>query len=222
MGLLYHTIHLESKYNGVGPHTISFPRIQPAVNTPLALNPEYAVSDADFKKLVAVVRLTIPYTGMILTARESAQVRKEVIPLGISQIDAGSRIGVGGYQESAANLMPDKEQFQLGDTRPLSAVVLETCRAGCIPSFCTACYRSGRTGEHFMELAKTGFVHNFCIPNALCTLKEYLLDYADPETRLEGERVIREQLAKLPAGKGKTFVLEALERLERGERDLYI
>lgn len=222
LGLLYHTIHLEKKFNGVGPHTISFPRIQPALDTPEAFHPPYAVSDEDFKKLIAVVRLSVPYTGMILTARESPEVRREVIPLGISQIDAGSRIGVGGYQESTANLMPDKEQFQLGDTRSLVEVVRETCRTGCIPSFCTACYRSGRTGEHFMELAKTGFVHNFCIPNALCTLKEYLLDYADEETRQAGEKVIQEQLAKLPEGRGKTFVLTALEKLEEGERDLYL
>ena len=222
MGLLYHTIHLEEKYNGVGPHTISFPRIQPALDTPDAFNPPYAVSDEDFKKLITVIRLSVPYTGMILTARESPEVRRETIPLGVSQIDAGSRIGVGGYQEAMANLMPDKEQFQLGDTRSLCEVVRETCRAGSIPSFCTACYRAGRTGENFMELAKTSFVHNFCIPNAICTLKEYLLDYADPETRRDGEQAIQEQLEKLPEGKGKQFVLEALERLEQGERDLYI
>jgi 2-iminoacetate synthase len=222
MGLLYHTIHLESKYNGVGPHTISFPRIQPAVNTPLALNPEYAVSDADFKKLVAVVRLTIPYTGMILTARESAAVRKEVIPLGISQIDAGSRIGVGGYREAVANAMPDKEQFQLGDTRSLDDVIRETCLAGDIPSLCTACYRKGRTGEHFMGLAKAKFVHNFCMPNAICTLKEYLLDYAGPETRQAGEAVIAKALAEIGDPKTREFLNQALQKLENGERDQYV
>lgn len=222
MGLLYHTIHLEEKYNGVGPHTISFPRIQPALNTPYALNPKYAVSDDDFKKLVAVIRLAVPYTGMILTARESPAVRREILPLGVSQIDAGSRIGVGGYQEAAANMMPDKEQFQLGDNRSLAEVVRETCRMGCIPSFCTACYRSGRTGEHFMGLAKSSFVHNFCIPNAICTFKEYLLDYADPETQRIGESVIQQRVAGLAEGKTKQFVLAALEKLDRGERDIYI
>jgi 2-iminoacetate synthase len=222
MGLLYHTIHLEKNYNGVGPHTISFPRIQPALGTPYALNPQYAVNDTDFKKLVAIIRLAVPYTGMILTARESAAVRREVIPLGISQIDAGSRIGVGGYQEAQANQMPDKEQFQLGDTRPLGEVIRETCRMGCIPSFCTACYRAGRTGEHFMGLAKSNFVHNYCIPNAICTFQEYLLDYADPETRRAGQAVIEKQVAALPEGKTRRFVLDGLEKLGRGERDVYI
>ena len=221
MGLLYHTIHLEEKYNGVGPHTISFPRIQPALNTPYALNPEYAVSDADFKKLVAVVRLSVPYTGMILTARESASVRKEVIPLGISQIDAGSRIGVGGYQQ-ATNAMPDKEQFQLGDSRPLDDVVRETCLTGNVPSFCTACYRKGRTGEQFMGLAKSSFVHNFCMPNAICTLKEYLLDYASPETREVGEAVIAKGLAEIGDPKTREFLNQALQKLENGERDQYV
>ncbi|MGE5583457.1 MAG: [FeFe] hydrogenase H-cluster radical SAM maturase HydG [Bacillota bacterium] len=222
MGLLYHTIHLEEKYNGVGPHTISFPRIQPALGTPYSLHPEYAVSDADFKKLVAVIRLSVPYTGMILTARESEAVRREVIPLGVSQIDAGSRIGVGGYQESAANAMPDKEQFQLGDTRSLDDVVRETCRMGDIPSLCTACYRKGRTGEHFMGIAKSSFVHNFCMPNAICTLKEYLLDYAGAETRRVGEAIIQRYLEQIQDPKTKEFVQQAIHRLEEGERDLYV
>lgn len=221
MGLLYHTIHLEQKYNGVGPHTISFPRIQPALDTPYALNPGYAVSDADFKKLVAVIRLSVPYTGMILTARESAQVRQEVIPFGISQIDAGSRIGVGGYQE-ATNAMPDKEQFQLGDSRSLDDVIRETCLMGNIPSLCTACYRKGRTGEHFMGLAKSSFVHNFCMPNAICTLKEYLLDYAGPETRRAGETLIANYLPQINDEKTREFVDQALQKLENGERDQYI
>ncbi len=222
MGLLYHTIHLEENYNGVGPHTVSFPRIQPALDTPYALNPEYAVSDDDFKKLVAVVRLSVPYTGMILTARESAEVRREVIPLGISQIDAGSRIGVGGYQQSQANAMPDKEQFQLGDVRPLDEVIRETCQMGDIPSLCTACYRKGRTGEHFMGIAKSSFVHNFCMPNAICTLKEYLLDYASPETRQVGEAAIQKYLPQIKDPKTKEFVTRALKNLETGQRDQYI
>ncbi len=221
MGLLHHTIHLEEKYNGVGPHTISFPRIQPALNTPYTLNPEYAVSDTDFKKLVAIIRLSVPYTGMILTARENAAVRKEVVPLGISQIDAGSRVGVGGYRE-AANSMPDKEQFQLGDTRSLDDVIRETCLSGNIPSLCTACYRKGRTGEHFMGLAKSSFVRNFCMPNAICTLKEYLLDYASPETRQAGEAVIAKGLAETGDAKTREFLSRALYRLEAGERDIYV
>ena len=135
MGLLYHTIHLEEKYNGVGPHTISFPRIEPAIGTSFTSNPEYAVSDEDFKKLVAILRLSVPYTGLILTAREKPQVRREVIPLGVSQIDAGTRIGVGGYKNSEGNMLPDKEQFQLGDVRSLDDVVRETCGMDSLPSF---------------------------------------------------------------------------------------
>ncbi len=222
MGLLYHTIHLEENYNGVGPHTVSFPRIQPALDTPYALNPEYALSDDDFKKLVAVVRLSVPYTGMILTARESAEVRREVIPLGISQIDAGSRIGVGGYQQSQANAMPDKEQFQLGDIRPLDEVIRETCQMGDIPSLCTACYRKGRTGEHFMGIAKSSFVHNFCMPNAICTLKEYMLDYASPATRQAGEEAIQKYLSQIKDPQTRKFVTQALRNMENGQRDQYI
>lgn len=220
MGLLYHTIHLEEKYNGVGPHTISFPRIEPALGTPYASNPKYAVSDEDFKKLVAILRLAVPYSGLILTAREKPEVRREVIPLGVSQIDAGSRIGVGGYREAIGNMLPDKEQFQLGDTRSLDDVVYETCAMDCLPSFCTGCYRAGRTGEHFMEAAKSSFVHNFCLPNAILTLKEYLLDYATERTREAGEKVIANHIDRLAEERTKNFVRQALRRLEQGERDL--
>jgi 2-iminoacetate synthase len=143
MGLLYHTIHLENTFGGIGPHTISFPRIENALDVPFTLNPKYKVSDADFKKLVAVLRLSVPYTGMILTARESAEVRKEVLPVGISQVDAGSRIGIGGYAEYESGLIPEKEQFQLGDMRSLDEAVRDVCKKGYIPSFCTAGYRCG-------------------------------------------------------------------------------
>ena len=222
MGLLYHAIHLEEKYKGVGPHTISFPRIEPAIGTPFASNPEYAVSDEDFKKLVAILRLSVPYTGMILTARERPEVRREVIPLGVSQIDAGNRIGVGGYKQSEGNMLPDKEQFQLGDTRSLDDVIRETCEMDSLPSFCTACYRAGRTGEHFMEVAKSSFVHNFCMPNAILTLKEYLLDYASDETNRIGEQAIKKYVEKLENDKIKQFVKQALNRLENGERDIRV
>ncbi len=222
MGLLYHTIHLEEKYNGVGPHTISFPRIEPAIGTSYASNPEYAVSDEDFKKLVAILRLSVPYTGLILTAREKPEVRREVIPLGVSQIDAGTRIGVGGYKKSMGNMMPDKEQFQLGDVRSLDDVIRETCSMESLPSFCTACYRAGRTGEHFMEVAKSSFVHNFCMPNAILTLKEYLLDYACDETKKAGEKAINKYISALEDAKTKQFVVDALERMEKGERDIRV
>ncbi|MGI6113159.1 MAG: [FeFe] hydrogenase H-cluster radical SAM maturase HydG [Mahellales bacterium] len=222
MGLLYHAIHLEEKYNGVGPHTISFPRIEPAIGTPYASNPDYAVSDEDFKKLVAILRLSVPYTGLILTARERAEVRREVIPLGVSQIDAGTRIGVGGYKQSMGNMLPDKEQFQLGDTRTLDDVIRETCNMDSIPSFCTACYRAGRTGEEFMEVAKSSFVHNFCMPNAILTLKEYLLDYAGDETRKAGDLAIDKYTRRIEDPKTRDFVIKALKRLEKGERDIRV
>ncbi|HQD29863.1 [FeFe] hydrogenase H-cluster radical SAM maturase HydG [Acetivibrio saccincola] len=222
MGLLYHTIHLEEKYNGVGPHTISVPRIEPAIGTSYPSEAKYAVRDEDFKKLVAILRLSVPYTGIILTAREKPEVREEVLPLGVSQIDAGTRIGVGGYKKSRGNELPEKEQFQLGDLRSLDVVIGETCKMGELPSFCTACYRAGRTGEEFMEVAKSSFVHNFCMPNAILTLKEYLLDYASEETKKAGEEAIKKHLDKLKDGKTKEFVLEALNRMEQGERDIRV
>ncbi|MFA9380018.1 MAG: [FeFe] hydrogenase H-cluster radical SAM maturase HydG [Acetanaerobacterium sp.] len=221
MGLLYHTIHLEETFGGVGPHTISFPRIRPATGTPYASNPEYAVSDEDFKKLVAIIRLSVPYTGMICTAREPDSVRREVLPLGVSQIDAGTRIGVGAYAKSkAANFLPDKEQFSIGDTNTLDTTVQQVCTQDAIPSFCTACYRAGRTGEEFMKVAKTKFVHNYCMPNAIFTFKEYLLDYASPEARTKGEAVIRERVAQLAGDPVYDVVVSNLARLENGERDL--
>jgi len=222
MGLLYHAIHLEEKYNGVGPHTISFPRIEPATGTPFADQPQYAVGDENFKKLVSILRLSVPYTGMILTAREKPEVRREVIPLGISQIDGGTRIGVGGYGKSAGNELPDKEQFQLGDIRSLDDIVRENCTMGSLPSFCTACYRAGRTGENFMGYAKSSFVHNFCMPNAIFTFKEYLLDYASAETRQAGEKLIGEYVLRFSGEPVYNTIVEYLQRLEKGKRDLYI
>lgn len=222
MGLLYHTIHLEETFNGVGPHTISFPRITPAKGTPYSERPAYAVSDADFKKLVAILRLSIPYTGLICTAREPDEVRREVLPFGVSQIDAGTRIGVGAYTMSKkANAMPDKEQFTIEDSRSLDETVMEICNMGAIPSFCTACYRAGRTGEEFMKVAKSKFVHNFCIPNAIFTFKEYLLDYASEETRKVGEKTIAEHLKQFESNKELyAKIMDIISRLEKGERDL--
>lgn len=221
MGLLYHTIHLEETFNGVGPHTISFPRITPAKDTPMSERPEYAVSDEDFIKLVAILRLAVPYTGLICTAREPDNVRHEVLKLGVSQIDAGTRIGVGAYAQSKkANSMPDKEQFTIEDSRTLDDVVREICEMGAIPSFCTACYRAGRTGEQFMKVAKSKFVHNFCIPNAISTLKEYLLDYASPETKKIGEETLKKHIEQFKGEPVYDKIQDILKRLEAGERDL--
>jgi len=163
----------------------------------------------------------VPYTGMICTAREPERVRKEVIPFGVSQIDAGTRIGVGAYAKSkSANALPEHEQFSIGDDRSLDGVVKEICDMSFIPSFCTACYRAGRTGEQFMKVAKSKFVHNYCIPNAIFTLKEYLLDYASDETKQKGEEILRNHMEQFRGEPVYNKILENLSRIENGERDL--
>lgn len=217
MGLIYHTIHLEERF-GVGPHTISFPRIEPAVGTPIAQIPPYQVNDEDFKKLVALLRLSVPYTGLILTAREPVELRREVLKLGVSQIDAGSSIGVGSYSEKDPEIIK-KSQFILGDTRTLDEVIYELLKENYIPSFCTACYRAGRTGEHFMEFAIPGFVKRFCTPNALFTLNEYLNDYASEKTKNLGKNIIKKELEKISENQ-KSTIIEGLKKIDKGERDV--
>jgi 2-iminoacetate synthase len=217
LALLAHAIHLEEAF-GVGPHTFSFPRIKDASNR--ALDPAYAVSDEEFARLIAILRLAVPYTGMILTAREPAALRRRLLAFGCSQIDAGSRIELGGYSEASAEQDLDKEQFRLGDCRPLDEVVGELLDAGEIPSWCTACYRRGRTGEHFMEFAIPGFIKRFCTPNALLTLQEYLSDYGSPALREKGAAVIAAELAKLPEDAGKSELRARLAAIEQGQRDL--
>lgn len=220
MGLLYHAIDLEKKFGGIGPHTISFPRLEPAVNTKFYDKTPFRVDDRDFKKLVAVIRLSVPYTGMILTARERPEVRREVIPVGCTQTDAGSNIGIGAYSQNVIEV--DKQQFILGDTRSLDEVIRELAQMGYITSFCTAGYRCGRTGNYFMSIAKKGKVGNLCMPNAITTFKEYLIDYASPETREIGEKLIAQELERLENPTVKAKVTEYLERIENGERDLYL
>ncbi|MGB9796335.1 [FeFe] hydrogenase H-cluster radical SAM maturase HydG [Fervidobacterium gondwanense] len=215
MGLIYHTIHLEERF-GVGPHTISFPRIEPAVGSEISYHPPYKVSDEDFKKLVAIIRLAVPYTGMILTAREPAELRKEVLKMGVSQIDGGSSIGIGSYSQDDPEKIR-KSQFILGDNRTLEEVIQDLLKEGYIPSFCTACYRMGRTGEHFMEFAIPGFVKRFCTPNALFTLREYLNDYASEETKRIGNELIRKEMERVNS---REMVEKYLERIDRGERDV--
>lgn len=215
MGLIYHTIHLEERF-GVGPHTISFPRIEPAVGSEISYNPPHKVSDEDFKKLVAIIRLAVPYTGMILTAREPAQLRREVLKMGVSQIDGGSSIGIGSYSQDDPEKVR-KSQFILGDNRSLEEVIQDLLKEGYIPSFCTACYRMGRTGEHFMEFAIPGFVKRFCTPNALFTLREYLNDYATEETKRLGYELIQKELERV---NNRELVEKYLERIDRGERDV--
>ncbi len=219
LGLVAHAVHLQSRY-GVGPHTISFPRLQPALGSDL--DTSHLVSDRDFLRLIAILRLAVPYTGLILTARESAELRREALGLGVSQIDAGTRLELGGYTRDDEGQHLEREQFRLGDVRSLDEVMCELAAAGYIPSFCTACYRLGRTGEHFMEFAIPGFIKRFCTPNALSTLVEYLEDYAPPATRAVGERLVAEELARLEGGPLKTELLSRLERIRStDDRDLY-
>jgi 2-iminoacetate synthase len=219
LALVAHSLHLQKTY-GVGPHTISFPRLQPASN--VQLDEDLLVNDHDFKRLIAILRLAVPYTGLILTARERPELRREVMSFGVSQIDAGSRIEIGGYTEAGDSQCMEKEQFSLGDIRSLDEVMHELVTDGYIPSFCTACYRIGRTGEHFMEFAIPGFIKRYCTPNALTTLQEYLVDYATPETRAAGEKLIDAELAKLPDDAQKSQLVEKLRQIRTGdERDLY-
>ena len=183
MGLVRHTNHLEACYN-VGPHTISFPRIKDALS--LNITDKYQTSDADFAKLVAILRLAVPYTGLILTAREAPEIRKEVLQYGVSQIDGGTKLELGSYSDSKneeQNL--NREQFRINDDRSLSDVIDELLTNDYLPSFCTSCYRMGRTGEHFMEFSVPGFIKRFCTPNAILTLAEYICDYATEEVSVK-------------------------------------
>ena len=218
LGLLEHTIHLEDEFD-VGPHTISFPRINDASG--INITDEYFVNDEEFKRLVAILRLAVPYTGMILTAREDPELRDEVMEFGVSQIDAGTRIEMEGYTHADEEQNLDREQFEIGDTRSLEEVMYELVRDGYLPSFCTACYRLGRTGEHFMEFAIPGFIKRYCTPNAILTFKEYLEDYASERIIDKGEELIQEKIAEIEKEDIKNELVEKLERVEDGERDLY-
>lgn len=219
LGLVSHALHLQDRY-GVGPHTISFPRLRPASG--VELNESYLVKDEAFKRLIAILRLSVPYTGLICTAREDARLRREVMAFGVSQIDAGSRIELGGYTEAGDTQCMEREQFMLGDIRSLDEVMRELLIDGYIPSFCTACYRLGRTGEHFMEFAIPGFIKRFCSPNALTTLMEYLVDYASEETRQAGLQLIAEEIQGMSEGQIKEELLSRLRRIQESEeRDLY-
>lgn len=215
-GLLMHAEHLEAVF-GVGPHTISVPRVCPADDIdPGAF--DNGISDDIFCKLVACIRVSVPYTGMIVSTRESAKVRERVLHLGISQISGGSRTSVGGYVEEE----PEEEnsaQFDVSDRRTLDQVVHWLMDCGHIPSFCTACYREGRTGDRFMSLCKSGEIQNCCLPNALMTLQEYLEDYAAPDTKAAGEACIREQLKHIPNEKVRAFTQDKLVKIGQGERD---
>lgn len=220
LGLLFHALHLDSEF-GVGPHTISVPRLEPAFNAPAAIKPPRPVLDDEFKKLVAIIRLAVPYTGMILSTRETAEVRREVFELGISQISAGSRTNPGGYQEDSDESFR-AAQFNLGDTRTLDEVIHDITLKGHIPSFCTACYRLGRTGGDFMDLAKPGLIQKYCRTNAVMTFKEYLEDYATPATKEAGDQLIARIINEPGKAGMKKKLNNILKRIENGERDLYV
>ncbi|MBU1198468.1 MAG: [FeFe] hydrogenase H-cluster radical SAM maturase HydG [Nanoarchaeota archaeon] len=219
MALIQHAQHLDKTFN-IGPHTISIPRLEHAQNAPVAITPPCKVSDNDFKKLVAVLRCAVPYTGIILSTRESAQIRKEVLNLGVSQISAGSKTNPGGYKEASAN-SENEEQFSLSDTRSSGEVIKSVLKQGFIPSFCTGCYRRGRVGRDFMDLAKPGLIKQHCLPNALTTLKEYLEDYADEETKKIGTELIKRKLNEISDKDVKQKTTMYLNQIEKGERDLY-
>jgi 2-iminoacetate synthase len=220
LGLLSHAIDLEEKFGGIGPHTISFPRITPATGSAYHRDWPNRVSDEDFLRLIAVIRLSVPYTGMIITAREPAHIRRKAIELGCTQTDGSTRIGIGSYAESYDRQEAGRQQFWIGDPRSLDEVVREMAEMGYLTSFCTAGYRCGRTGSYFMDIAKKGKVHNFCIPNAILTMKEYLLDYASAETRKIGEKLIERHMERVPQ-KLRGALDSRLRRIENGERDLY-
>ena len=215
-GLLMHAEHLEARF-GVGPHTISVPRIRRADD----IDPstfDNGIDDDTFAKIVACIRIAVPYTGMIVSTRESQACREKVLQLGISQISGGSRTSVGGYAEKEAP-EENSSQFDVSDNRSLDEVVNWLMKLGFVPSFCTACYREGRTGDRFMSLCKSGQISNCCLPNALMTLKEYLCDYASDDTKQVGDKLIHEQLAQIKSDKVRDIVTKQLHLIAEGQRD---
>ena len=221
LAMLYHALHLEKKF-GCGPHTISVPRLKPAEGMNLADYP-HILTDDQFKKIVAILRLAVPYTGIILSTRETAAIRDEVIHYGVSQVSAGSCTGVGGYRnEYETHESCNTAQFNVEDHRSPDEVIQSLCSSGYIPSYCTACYRQGRTGDRFMQLAKTGNIHNVCQPNAIMTFQEYLLDYASEDTKKAGEETIKKHLNEIDNEQVRKLTEERLEEIKRGKRDLYL
>jgi 2-iminoacetate synthase len=218
LALLQHVEHLETAF-GVGPHTISVPRVEPAVGSTVAYQPPHPVSDQDFKKLVAILRLAVPYTGIIMSTRENAATRRATFELGVSQISAGSRCDPGGYAERGESY--SAEQFQLGDHRSLDEVVRDVASLGYTPSFCTACYRLGRTGADFMDLAKPGLIKRHCGPNALSSCMEYLIDYASPQTRQVGEQLVNAELNALESPV-QQISSRLVEQVRHDQRDVFV
>ncbi len=217
LAMMQHIKELETKF-GVGPHTISVPRLEPATNSDIASHPPFPVSDIDFRKIVAILRLAIPYTGIIMSTRETAKMRRETFALGVSQISAGSRTNPGGYEEETED--DPSGQFSLGDHRSLDEVIRDVASMGYIPSFCTACYRLGRTGSDFMDLAKPGDIKLHCAPNALSSFKEYLQNYASPATAEVGGVLIKQAIESM-SGVAKQRAEKLVKRVEAGRDDVY-
>ncbi|MDD4141690.1 MAG: [FeFe] hydrogenase H-cluster radical SAM maturase HydG, partial [Bacteroidales bacterium] len=230
MAMLRHTNHLEACYN-VGPHTISFPRIKDASS--INISDKYFVDDETFMKIIAIFRLAVPYTGMILTARENPTFRRQAIQFGVSQIDGGTNLQIGDYRYHHSDKDTSKtddqnlnrEQFKINDDRTLGDIIGELLDDGYVPSFCTACYRLKRTGEHFMEFSVPGFIKRYCTPNAILTLTEYLVDYANPDVQEKGWKVIEKELQSLANTTEVHMDIDEIrrrmERIKKGERDLY-
>ncbi|HCR91194.1 MAG TPA: [FeFe] hydrogenase H-cluster radical SAM maturase HydG [Prolixibacteraceae bacterium] len=217
LAMIQHIRELEQVF-GVGPHTISVPRLEPATGSDIASHPPFAVSDIDFRKIVAILRLAVPYTGIIMSTRETAQMRRDTFALGVSQISAGSRTNPGGYEENIDD--EPSAQFCLGDHRLLDEVIRDVPSMGYVPSFCTGCYRLGRTGADFMDMAKPGDIKAHCNPNAVSTFMEYLIDYASPETRTIGEELIEETIASME-GVAQQRAIKLVEKVKQGKHDMY-
>ncbi len=217
LAMIQHANILEQDL-GVGPHTLSFPRVEPACDSDFAYNPPYKVSDDEFKKNIAITRLALPYVGMIISTREPAGLRDELLDLGISQLSAGSKVSPGGYKKSHDTNSFNAQQFELSDSRCLDEVVYDMAKKGYMPSFCTGCYRKCRVGEHFMGLAKKAFIKDYCTPNAIFTFAEYLRDFASEKTRVVGLDLIAKKIATLT---GKEKINACLKSISEGENDVY-
>lgn len=216
LALISHSKYLMEKY-GVGPHTLSVPRIEPASGSDVSENPPHAITDEQFKKIISILRLAVPYTGMILTTRENAQMRRDALELGITQLSAGSKTNPGGYCEDDST-----PQFTMSDSRTLDEMAGELSKSGYIPSFCTSCYRLGRVGKDFMDLAQVGLIQKFCDPNAVSTFAEYLEDYASPETKKSGYEAIYKHLDTISDESVKLKLNQTLDEIKKGKRDLFV
>jgi 2-iminoacetate synthase len=222
LGQQAHTLEME-RFCGIGPHTMSFPRLEPAVNTPFAEASRWRVSDADFERLVVLARLAVPYAGLIITARESPEMRRRLLPLGVTQMDAASNIGVGAYVDGQEKQKSSRQQFILGDPRGLDECIREWAAAGCITSFCTAGYRCGRTGKCIMDLLRSGAEGKFCKLNAILTFKEWLDDFGTPETQTVGAELLQRELDEVRQQQPAIWPTfqQYYQRIVAGERDLY-